>query len=96
VRSVGPGWRSFFDHHPHVAIDVVLLDQRLRGRGDIEESGLDLISQAQSLAPFAKMIIVTAYATSDAIERAFEFGIYDYLVKNGAFATRSSKRDLKG
>lgn len=66
-------------------LDVVLLDQKLQGRGG-PDSGLDLISRAENLAPFAKTIVVTGYATPDAIERAFELGVYDYLVKNGAFA----------
>lgn len=65
-------------------IDVVLLDQKLQGHGG-PDSGLDLISRVQQLAPFAKAIIVTGYATPDAIERAFQLGVYDYLVKNGAF-----------
>lgn len=66
-------------------LDVVLLDQKLQGRGG-PDSGLDLIARAESLAPFAKTIVVTGYATADAIERAFQLGVYDYLVKNGAFA----------
>jgi ActR/RegA family two-component response regulator len=65
-------------------IDVVLLDQRLQGPGD-PDSGLDLVEQVARLAPFAKTIVVTGYATPSAIERAFELGVYDYLVKNGAF-----------
>jgi CheY-like chemotaxis protein len=65
-------------------IDVILLDQKLQGPGG-PDSGLELIAQAQSLAPFAKLIVVTGYATADAIERAFRLGVYDYLVKNGAF-----------
>jgi ActR/RegA family two-component response regulator len=65
-------------------LDVVLLDQRLQGPGD-PDSGLDLIVHVGRLAPFAKTIIVTGYATPPAIERAFRSGVYDYLVKNGAF-----------
>ncbi|HMG24155.1 MAG TPA: response regulator [Kofleriaceae bacterium] len=65
-------------------IDVVLLDQKLQGHGG-PDSGLDLIARVRQLAPFAKAIIVTGYASPDAIERAFRFGVYDYLVKNGAF-----------
>jgi ActR/RegA family two-component response regulator len=66
-------------------LDVVLLDQKLQGPGG-PDSGLDLIARAETLAPFAKTIVVTGYATADAIERAFQLGVYDYLVKNGAFA----------
>src|SRR4051794_2323802 len=65
-------------------VDVVLLDQKLHGRGG-PDSGLDLIGRIESLTPLAKTIVVTGYATPDAIERAFRYGVYDYLVKNGAF-----------
>lgn len=65
-------------------LDVVLLDQKLQGPGG-PDSGLDLIEQVARLAPFAKSIVVTGYATPAAIERAFRSGVYDYLVKNGAF-----------
>lgn len=65
-------------------IDVVLLDQKLQGPGG-PDTGLDLVEQVARLAPFAKAIVVTGYATPKAIERAFELGVYDYLVKNGAF-----------
>lgn len=64
--------------------DVVLLDQKLHGRGG-PDSGLELITRVGALAPFAKIVLVTGYATPDAIERAFQLGVYDYLVKNGAF-----------
>lgn len=64
--------------------DAILLDQKLHGRGG-SDSGLELIAHARTRAPFAKVIVVTGYATSEAIERAFQLGVYDYLVKNGAF-----------
>lgn len=65
-------------------LDVVLLDQKLKGHGGPDD-GLDLIGRIQSSAPFSKTIVVTGYAKADAIERAFALGVYDYLVKNGAF-----------
>lgn len=65
-------------------LDMGLLDQKLQGPGG-GDTGLDLIEQVARFAPFAKTIVVTGYATSSAIERAFELGVYDYLVKNGAF-----------
>lgn len=67
-----------------IDLDVVLLDQKLQGPGD-PDSGLDLIAHVGRLAPFAKAIVVTGYATPTAIERAFRAGVYDYLQKNGAF-----------
>src|SRR5262249_15121516 len=65
-------------------LDIVLLDQKLHGPGG-RDSGLDLLGRVRALAPFAKTIIVTAYASPLAIELAFQRGVYDYLVKNGAF-----------
>ena len=65
-------------------LDVVLLDQKLQGPGG-PDVGLDLVARVARLAPFAKTIIVTGYATTPAIERAFRSGVYDYLQKNGAF-----------
>jgi ActR/RegA family two-component response regulator len=65
-------------------LDVVLLDQKLKGAGG-PDTGLELISRIHELAPFVETIVVTGYASSDAIERAFELDVYDYLVKNGAF-----------
>lgn len=51
-------------------LDVVLLDPRLQGAGD-PDSGLELVAEIGRLAPFAKTIVVTGYATAAAIERAF-------------------------
>jgi len=65
-------------------LDVVLLDQKLQGPGG-PDSGLELLAHVGRLAPFAKAIVVTGYATPPAIEAAFRSGVYDYLVKNGAF-----------
>ena len=65
-------------------LDVVLLDQKLKGAGG-PDTGLGLIARIHELAPFVETIVVTGYASPEAIERAFELGIYDYLVKNGAF-----------
>lgn len=66
------------------SFDVVLIDQKLQGPGG-PDSGLKLIKTAQALAPFAKTIMVTGYSSPQAIEAAFAAGVYDYLVKNGAF-----------
>lgn len=65
-------------------LDVVLLDQKLQGPGG-PDFVLDLLVHVSRLAPFAKAIVVTGYATPPAIEQAFRSGVYDYLVKNGAF-----------
>ena len=70
---------------PGSDFDVVLIDQKLQGPGG-PDSGLELLRTAQNLAPFAKPIIVTGYASDDAIETAFAAGVYDYLEKSGTFA----------
>lgn len=53
------------------SLDVVLLDQKLKGPGG-PDSGLELIGRVSALAPFAKTIVVTGYATPETIERARE------------------------
>lgn len=65
-------------------IDVVLIDQKLQGPGG-PDIGLELLARVRQLTPFAKSIIVTGYSSPEAITRAFAEGVYDYLVKNGAF-----------
>lgn len=65
-------------------VDVVLIDQKLQGPGG-PDVGLALLSRVRQLTPFAKSIIVTGYSSPEAITRAFAEGVYDYLVKNGAF-----------
>jgi CheY-like chemotaxis protein len=67
-----PGW------------SVVLVDQKLQGPGG-PDIGLDLIIEARRRAPGAKAMLVTAYASRDAVERAFRDGAYDYLEKTPVF-----------
>jgi ActR/RegA family two-component response regulator len=67
-----PGW------------DVVLVDQKLQGEGG-PDTGLDLIAEVARRSPGAKAILVTAYATTSAITRAFREGAYDYLRKDELF-----------
>ncbi|EYF08829.1 response regulator [Chondromyces apiculatus] len=69
-----PGW------------SIVLVDQKLQGPGG-PDLGLDLITQARQRAPGAKVLLVTAYASKEAIERAFREGAYDYLEKTSVFGT---------
>jgi CheY-like chemotaxis protein len=65
---------------------VVLLDQRLHGAAGSDE-GLALIEEVQRRSPGAKIIIVTGYASPEAIERAFAAGIYDYVEKTESVHT---------
>jgi len=67
-----PGW------------DVVLLDQKLQGSAG-SDSGLDLIPEIVIRAPRARIILVTGYATAQAVKLAFEAGAYDYLQKDQLF-----------
>jgi len=67
--------------------DVVLLDQRLRGSRGSDREGLGLIQEIEHRSPGAKSIIVTGYASPEAIERAFEEGAYDYVEKTQTFET---------
>lgn len=60
---------------------VVVLDQKLEGSVG-PDSGLDLLTELSILAPGAKVIMATAYASKEAIDRAFAAGAYDYLEKN--------------
>lgn len=64
---------------------VVLLDQKLQGRAG--ENSFDLLQDIQRLAPQAKAIIVTAFATDEAVSQAFDRGAYDYLEKNQLLQT---------
>jgi CheY-like chemotaxis protein len=63
---------------------VILIDQKLQGPGG-PDIGLDLITESRSRAPGAKVLLVTAYASKEAVERAFREGAYDYLEKTPVF-----------
>lgn len=67
-----PGW------------SVILVDQKLQGPGG-PDLGLDLIVESRRRSPGAKVLLVTAYASREAIERAFREGAYDYLEKTPTF-----------
>jgi CheY-like chemotaxis protein len=64
--------------------DLVLIDQKLQGAGG-PDSGIDLLAEVPNSCPGARPIMVTAYASDQAIERAFASGAYDYLEKNQHF-----------
>ncbi len=56
--------------------DLALVDLRLGS-----ESGLDLIGDLQSLCPWIKCIVITAYASIDTAVEAMRRGAFDYLPK---------------
>lgn len=68
--------RAVAEWRPH----VVLVDQRLEGGGG-RDVGLSLLRQLADLFPPAQLVVVTAYATREAVERAFREGASDYLEK---------------
>lgn len=65
---------------------LVLLDQKLRGP-DGPNDGLGLLEEVDRLSPGAKAIVVTGYADSKSVERAFSSGAYDLIEKTGTFET---------
>ncbi|KYF57024.1 hypothetical protein BE08_06655 [Sorangium cellulosum] len=67
-----PGW------------SVILVDQKLQGPGG-PDTGLDLITESRRRAPGAKVLLATAYASKETVERAFREGAYDYLEKTPVF-----------
>lgn len=63
---------------------VVLIDQRLHGSEGSDE-GLGVVTEVERRSPGAKSIIMTGYASEEAIERAFASGVYDYVEKSRHF-----------
>jgi len=64
---------------------AVLLDQKLEGPSR-PDSGLDLIEEALQRCPGAQVIVITGYATTESVERAFEAGASDLLEKTTALS----------
>src|SRR6185369_3945785 len=63
---------------------VVLVDQKLQGAA-VAYTGLDLIAESRNRAPGAKVLLVAAHASKEAVERAFREGAYEYLEKTTVF-----------
>ena len=63
---------------------VVILDLKLLGQQGPDE-GIELIGDVRARSPGAKAIIVSAYTSGDAIERAYAAGAYDFLEKPSKF-----------
>lgn len=66
------------------AWSVVLVDQKLRGPGG-PDSGLDLIAEIRRAQPEARPIVITAYASPEAVDRAYRDGAYDFIEKTESF-----------
>ena len=57
--------------------DVVLTDLRMQGR----DAGLDVITASRKIQPHAKVLLLTAYASTDTAVMAMKEGAFDYLTK---------------
>jgi ActR/RegA family two-component response regulator len=69
--------------------DAVILDQRLQGEGGPDD-GIPLIEDAQRHG--AKVFLVTGFASTEMIRRAYEFGVFDYLEKGPHLRTLLSAK----
>ncbi len=57
--------------------DVVLTDLRMQGR----DAGLDVIRACRQIQPHSKVLLLTAYASTDTAVMAMKEGAFDYLTK---------------
>ena len=58
------------------AVDVIVLDLKMPGM-----DGLATLKAIQKLGLFARVLILTGYATIDSALEAMKLGAYDYLTK---------------
>lgn len=56
--------------------DVVILDLEMPGKG-----GMDVLKEADTVAPTTDFVILTAHASVDTVIHALRSGVFDYLVK---------------
>lgn len=73
------------------SVDVVLMDKNLAGP-DGPEGGLDELLLVRARLPFARIVLLTGYATELSIERAFASGADDYWVKEAVFYPLARQR----
>src|SRR5262249_787379 len=60
---------------------VILLDLGLPPHPDTAEEGLKLLEEVASLAPRAKVVVLTGSSERDNAHRAVQLGAFDYLSK---------------
>jgi len=75
VTAVGNGRDARLESDRH-AFDLAFVDLRLG-----TENGLDLVSALQSIAPWTKIVVITAYASIDTAVEAMRRGATDYIPK---------------
>ena len=63
------------------AVDVILLDMNFTAGATSGQEGIDWLKRAQSLAPDAKVILMTAYGGVEAAVNAIREGAADFVVK---------------
>ena len=56
--------------------DVIFLDIRMPGR-----SGLDILPELKEMCPEARIVLVSAWSSSEVAAKAAEFGVKDYINK---------------
>lgn len=55
---------------------IVITDLRMKGM-----DGLEVFRQVKQLNPKSKVIIISGYASPEAVDTAFQEGVFDFLVK---------------
>jgi DNA-binding NtrC family response regulator len=56
--------------------DVIITDLKMKGL-----KGLDLLEEAEKVAPLTPVIIITAFGTIESAIQAMKMGAYDYITK---------------
>ena len=75
ARTLEEG-QAFLKDHP---VEVIITDLRLSGKRP--EGGFDILRFAKNCQPETKVILITAYGSSEVIKKAYELGASYYLEK---------------
>ena len=66
---------------PGLRPDVIFMDVKMP-----RMDGVQLLERVKAIDPGVEVVMITAYASLDTVQRAMRFGAMDYLVKPFAFA----------
>ena len=58
------------------AMDIILLDNRMKGM-----NGIEALQHLRGICPEAKIIVMTAFSTTQTTIEAMKFGAFDYVMK---------------